>query len=102
MALGREELLAAIAAAGSAGRTAYDQANAEIARQQQQAVQQAMSAAAFAPAEAQAQVGQIAGAPYQARSAQITSNRATMDDWYNRQSAMQGTFLDQEIGRAHV
>jgi hypothetical protein len=104
MALGKEELLAAIAAAGTAGRTAYDQANQAIAAQQQEAVRAALASgvAGQAPAGAQAEISRIVSQPYQQRSAQITQNRATMDDWYARQSAMQGTFLDQSLALAEA
>lgn len=104
MALGKEELLAAIAAAGSAGRAAYDQAQAQIAQQQKQAVAQALASgvAGNAPAGAQEQLAGIISQPYQNRTAQITSNRATMDDWYNRQSAMQGTYLDTALRLAEL
>lgn len=104
MALGKEELLASIAAAGSAGRAAYDQAQQAIAAQQQEAVRLALasSVAGNAPAGAREQLAATISQPYQQRTAQITSNRATMDDWYNRQSAMQGTYLDTALRLAEL
>lgn len=104
MALGKEELLASIAAAGSAGRAAYDQANQAIAAQQQEAVRMALasSVAGNAPMGAQDEIQRIVSQPYQTRTAQITSNRASMDDWYNRQSAMQGTYLDTALRLAEL
>jgi len=96
----KQALLDAIAQSGSAGKAAYDQAQAEMARQQQEAVRAALSSgiAGNAPSGAQAQLEQIISQPYQARTAQLTQNRATMQDWYNRLGASTGAWADQQQG----
>lgn len=86
MAVDKESLLAAVAQAGSAGKQAYEQAQQALAAQQADAVRMALSngISRDANAGAQAELQRIVAQPYQTRAAQLTSNEAASNDWFNR------------------
>ena len=94
----KQALLDALAQSGSAGKAAYEQAQAELARQQQAAIQGALASgvAGNAPSGAQSQLQQIISQPYQSRMAQLTQNQASQQDWYNRLGAATGAWADQQ------
>jgi hypothetical protein len=91
-------LLDAIAKSGSAGRTAYEQAQQNMAAQQAEAIRGALASgvAGQAGAGAQAQLAEIAGQPYQSRMASLQQNQTAMEDWYNRLGAARGSWADQQ------
>lgn len=93
----KDELLAAIAAAGTRGQQAYEAAQASIEQQKAAAIQQALSSsiAGNAPESARAQLSQTISAPYQQRQAALTSNAAASQDFYGRLGASAGVFTDQ-------
>lgn len=94
--LTKEELLAAIAAAGSAGRQAYERAQQRLQEMQAEAVRQALASTimAGAPAGAGEQIASTVSAPYQRRAAQLTQDQAASEDWFNRLSASRAPYMD--------
>lgn len=97
MAIDKAGLLDAIAQAGKRGAEAYQSAQAQLAAQQQEAVRMALAngIASSAPQGAQDELSRIISTPYQNRAAQLTSNQATMSDYYNRLGAAGGQYMDQ-------
>jgi len=96
MAVDKAAMLAAIAQAGSQGKADYETAQAQMAAQQQSAIQAALAngLARNAPAGAQAELANIVGGGYRGRQAQLTSNQATSQDWFNRTGANAGLWGD--------
>lgn len=86
MAVDKEAMLAAIAQAGTAGKQAYEQAQAAMAAQQAEAIRMALASGVAQNSNmgAQAEIQRIVSQPYQTRAAQLTSNEAAMTDWFNR------------------
>ena len=89
----KEQLLAAIAAAGTQGKVDYEQAKAAQAAQQAQAIQAALAgAAATTTPEMQAKMSGIISQPYQAGSAYLDANSAAQQNWMNHAQWNTGVF----------
>lgn len=93
----KRAMLAAMAQAGTAGVTAYQQAQQAIAAQQQQAVQAALAGAAefHAPAALQAELANTINAPYARYQADLTAARAYGDASNARSQAANAAYFDQ-------
>ncbi len=89
--------LAAIAAAGSRGREAYQNAQATLAAQQQAAMQAALRGnfAASASPEAQAQLANTVAQGYRPQQAALASNQAASEDWFARTGEASKQFIDK-------
>lgn len=100
MPLDKAQLLDAVAKAGTQGATDYKAAQDRLAAQQADAVRLALSSGVMGGTTpgAQASVANIISQPYQARTAQISDNRATMQDYYGRLGASAGVYADQSNG----
>jgi hypothetical protein len=91
-------MLAALAEAGTAGKKAYEDAQAAVNAQKQEAIRQALSSgiAGNAPEGFQSQLVGTISQPYQSRNVQLASQQATSQDWHNRLGAnanMWGTVM---------
>jgi hypothetical protein len=100
MAVDKAAMLAALAQQGSAGLKAYQDAQASIAAQKQEALRLALSSgiAGSANQGAQDQLARTVGQGYDSRAAQLTSNQATSQDWFARQQASAGVWADTMSG----
>ena len=93
----KAELLGAVAAAGTRGKAAYDQAQESLRQQNQEAVRMALSnsIAQSMPTEGQNQLAARISQPYQNQGANLTAQSATVDDYFNRIGTSAGTYMDQ-------
>lgn len=100
MAVDKQALLDAVAQRGTAGRKAYEDAQKALGGQQSDAIRSALAngVASQAPAGAQAELSRIVGVPYQNRQAQLTSDLASQEDWYNRAGTSAGQWADNMTG----
>jgi hypothetical protein len=93
----RSNLLAAIAKAGSAGRAAYEAAQADLGAQRTSAIQSAVAAAGGrgAPAAVQGQVAQTVGQPYDRGIASLRMGQASRDGDLAARAANTDSYLSE-------
>lgn len=97
MPVDKASLLAAIAQGGTAAGEAYKQAQAALEAQRKEAVRMSVrnALAESAPAEFRAQLESRISAPYQTRTADLTSQGATSADFFSKLGATSGAYMDQ-------
>jgi hypothetical protein len=93
----RSNLLAAIAKAGSAGRAAYEAAQADLGAQRTSAIQSAVAAAGGrgAPAAVQGQVAQTVGQPYERGIASLRMGQASREGDLAARQANTDSYLSE-------
>jgi hypothetical protein len=94
MGASKEELLAAIAAAGTQGRVDYEQAQAANSQAQAEAIRMALSngVAQSAGGGAQQELARIIGQPYQVSNDRLAANAQAQETWFNHSKWNSGVF----------